>query len=80
MTDQKASTTVPGTVEEVEQSPIAGKPEKANIAVKGPDGAHSAISIENTLTDKSGHNVHLEVGEKVDVTVKTESEPIRFGR
>jgi hypothetical protein len=30
------------------------KPGRANIAVKGPDGKHRVISIENTLTDKSG--------------------------
>jgi hypothetical protein len=80
MIDMTASTTVPGTVEEAEKPSAPGEPEKANIAVKGPDGVHKVISIENTLTDQSGHNVHLKSGEKVEVTVKPENEPIRFGR
>lgn len=71
---------MPGTVEEVEQPSALGGPEKANIAIKGPDGAHKVISIENILTDQSGQNVYLKSGEKVEVTVKAESEPIRFGR
>jgi hypothetical protein len=80
MTDEKASTTVPGTVEEVEEPSAPGEPEKADIAVTGPDGVHKVISIENTLTDKSGHVVHLNAGENVEVTVKLDIEPIRFGR
>jgi hypothetical protein len=80
MIHKKATTTVPGTVEEVEKPSAPGEPEKANIAVKAPDGMHKVISIENTLTDKSGHVVHLEPDENVEVTVKAEIEPIRFGR
>jgi hypothetical protein len=80
MTHEKASTTVPGTVEEVEKPSAPGEPERANIAVTGPDGAHKVISIENTLTDKSGHVVHLNPGENVEVRVKLDTAPIRFGR
>jgi hypothetical protein len=80
MNDEKASTTVPGTVEEVEKPSVLGEVEKANIAVTGPDGAIKVISIENTLIDKSGHVVHLNSGENVEVRVKLDTEPIRFGR
>jgi hypothetical protein len=80
MTDEKASTTVPGKVKEVEKPSAKGEPEKADIAIEGPDGTHKVVTIENILTDKSGQNVHLKPGEKVEVTVKAEIEPIRFGR
>jgi hypothetical protein len=80
MTDEKASATVPGTVEEIVKPSALSEPERANIAVTGPDGKRKVISIENTLTDNSGHDVHLKPGEEVDVTVKAAIEPIRFGR
>ena len=80
MKDEKASATVRGTVEEVVKPKAPKEPEKAHIAVEGPDHHRKVISIENTLTDKSGHAVHLKPGEEVEVTVKAETEPIRFGR
>jgi hypothetical protein len=76
----KASATLPGVVENVVQPAIPGDPEKADIAVEGADDEHKKITIENTLVDKSGHEVHLHPGAKVEVTIKAEPEAIRFGR
>ena len=76
----KATATLPGTVEKVVQPVFSGDPEKAEIAVEGADDAHKKITIENTLIDKSGHEVHLNPGAKVEVTIQAEPEAIRFGR
>jgi hypothetical protein len=76
----KARATLPGTVEKVVKPVIVGDPEKAEIAVEGADDEHKKITIENTLVDKSGHEVHLNPGAKVEVTIKAEPEAIRFGR
>ena len=76
----KARATQPGTVEKVLKPVIPSDPEKAEIAVEGADDGHKKITIENTLIDKSGHEVHLNPGAKVEVTIKAEPEAIRFGR
>ena len=76
----KARATLPGVVENVVQPAIPGDPEKAEIAVEGAEDEHKTITIENTLVDKSGHEVHLHPGAKVEVTIKAEPEAIRFGR
>ena len=76
----RASATLPGVVENVVQPAIPGDPEKADIAVEGADDEHKKITIENTLVDKSGNEVHLHPGAKVEVTIKAEPEAIRFGR
>lgn len=75
-----ASATLTGIVEKVVKPAAPGEPEKAQIAVEGADGAHRKISIENNLIDKSGQEVHLNPGAKVEVTIKAEPEAIRFGR
>jgi hypothetical protein len=75
-----ASATLPGTVEAVIKSLVPSEPEKAQIAVEGADHRHKVISIENTLTDPNGQEVHLNPGAKVEVTIKAEAEAIRFGR
>jgi hypothetical protein len=75
-----ASATLPGTVEAVIKSLVPSEPEKAQIAIEGADHRHKVISIENTLTDPNGQEVHLNPGAKVEVTIKAEPEAIRFGR
>jgi hypothetical protein len=75
-----ASATLPGTVEAIIKSVVPSEPEKAQIAVEGTDHKHKVISIENTLTDQSGQEVHLIPGAKVEVTIRAEPEAIRFGR
>ena len=44
-------------------------PEKAQIALDGPERRHPNLRIENTLTDEHGNNVKLKKGTHVDITV-----------
>jgi hypothetical protein len=71
---EKPSVTVSGTVQKVLQFP--SKPGKVQIAIEGPDLLHKEIRIENTLTDKSGQDVQLKTGAKVEVTIKLTPESI----
>jgi hypothetical protein len=73
MTD-KPSTTLPGTVEKIIESPYPGEPEKAQIAVEGADHLYKEIRIENTLTDENGNEVRLKQGADVEVTVEADQE------
>jgi hypothetical protein len=72
--------TVPGRVEKIVKSPLPNKSDKAQIEIEGTDDEHKRITIENCLEDKDGHEVHLNPGAKVKVTVKPELEEIHFGR
>ena len=65
----KPSTTMPGTVDKIIRSPRPSQPEKAQIAVDGPDHRYRALRIENTLTDENGDEVRLKKGAHVYVTV-----------
>jgi hypothetical protein len=68
---EKSSATVPGTVEKVMESPVAGEPERAHIRIEGADDSHREIRIENTLIDENNEEVHLKLGAKVQVTVRS---------
>jgi hypothetical protein len=50
-------------------SPGPSRPEKAQIAVDGPDHRYRDLRIENTLTDEHGDEVRLKKGAHVQVTV-----------
>ena len=67
---EKASVTLPGTVEKIIRSPHPDLPEKAQIAVEGADELYKEIRIENDLTDEDGEKVRLTVGAEVDVTIE----------
>lgn len=69
---EKPSVTLPGTVEEIIESPHPSIPEKAQINVEGADALYQEIRIENTLTDDKGEEVRLKEGAKVEVTVEAE--------
>ena len=66
---EEPSTTMPGTVDKIIRSPRPSQPEKAQIAVDGPDHRYRALRIENTLTDENGDEVRLKKGAHVYVTV-----------
>jgi hypothetical protein len=66
----KASVTLPGSVEKVVKSDAPNTLETAQIALEGVGEEKNVITIENTLTDKSPHKVHLHPGAKVEVTVE----------
>lgn len=69
---EKASTTLPGTVEQIIRSPLPSEPDKAEIAVEGADDLYKEIRIENTLTDEDGNEVSLKKGAGVEVTIEAE--------
>ncbi|HEY7099706.1 MAG TPA: hypothetical protein VH437_23480 [Terriglobales bacterium] len=71
---EKASSTLPGTVEKIIKSPFPDEPDKAQIAVEGADHLYREIRIENTLTDEQGNEVELKQGVQVDVIVEADPE------
>jgi hypothetical protein len=71
---ERASTTLPGTVEQIIRSPFPSEPDKAEIAVEGADDLYREIRIENTLIDENGNEVSLKEGAQVDVTIAAEPE------
>ena len=40
------------------------------VAIKGSDHSHKEIRIENSLTDKSGQEIQIENGARVELTIK----------
>jgi len=73
---EKASTTLPGTVEQIIRSPFPNEPEKAEIAVEGADDLYKEIRIENTLIDEKGNEVSLKRGAQVEVTIEAAPQDI----
>ena len=67
---KRASTTLPGTVEEIISPSVPSEPENAQIAVQGVDELPLEIRIDNTLTTKNGDEVRLKKGAPVKVTIK----------
>ena len=67
---EQPSATVPGTVDKIIPSSRPSQPEKAQIAVKGPDRRKQDLRIENALTDEHGDDVKLKKGAHVEVTVR----------
>jgi hypothetical protein len=65
---EQPSTSVPGTVDKIIPA-RSSQPEKAQIAVDGPDHQYGDLRIENTLTDEHGGDVRLKKGAHVEVTV-----------
>jgi hypothetical protein len=63
---EKASTTLPATVEKIIKPIAPGKNEKAQIAVEGADHLYREIRIENTLTNENGKKVRLKQGAEVE--------------
>ena len=68
--EEKATVTLPGTVEKIIKPPHPALPELAQIAVDGAEELYREIRIENTLTDKNGEKVKLKEGSEVEVTVE----------
>lgn len=68
---EKAAVTLPGTVEKI-IPPMAGEPEKAQIAIEKADELYREIRVANKLEDKDGKNVGLKEGAQVDVTIEAD--------
>ena len=71
---EKATVTLPGTVEKIIPSIDPDEPEKAQIAVEGAEELYREIRIENTLQDEAGNEVCLKRGAEVEVTIAAEPE------
>jgi hypothetical protein len=69
---EKATVTLPGTVEKIIQSPRPAEPEKAQISIEQADELYREIRIENTLTDESAKKVGLKRGADVEVTIEAD--------
>jgi hypothetical protein len=69
---EKASVTMPGTVEKIIPPVHPSGPEKAQIAVEGADELYREIRIENALTDENGDEVRLKKGAEVEITVEAD--------
>ena len=73
MGEEKASVTLPGTVEKIVKPVHPSLPEKAQIHVEGADHLYKEIRIVNSLTDENGDEVKLKLGAEVEVTVAADS-------
>ena len=71
-TQEKATVTLPGTVEKIIRPVVPQDPEKAQIAVEGADHLYREIRVENELQDVNGQPVKLKEGAKVEVTIEAE--------
>jgi len=72
--DEKAAVTLSGTVEKIIPPILPNQPEKAQISVEGAEHLYKEIRVENTLQDKSGNEVTLKEGAKVDVKIEADPE------
>jgi hypothetical protein len=70
---ERASATLPATVETIVKSPIPNVPEKAQIRLEGAEAPYRELRFENTLTNDNGDHVSLQPGARVKVTVKAET-------
>jgi hypothetical protein len=72
--EEKATVTLPGTVEKVIPSMGPGEPEKAEISIEGAEELYREIRVENTLRDQAGNPVSLKKGAEVEVTIAAEAD------
>jgi hypothetical protein len=70
----KATITLPGTVEKIIRSNHPGEPDKVQIAIEGADELYREIRVENTLHGPDGNAVCLKKGAEVDVSVEAQTE------
>jgi len=73
---ENPSTTLRGTVEKIITPRASSEPERAQISVEGADQLYKELRIENTLTDKGGHEVHLKRGAAVEITLEASPQAV----
>jgi hypothetical protein len=71
---EKATVTLPGTVEKIIPPIVPSEPEKAQIAIEGAEDLYKEIRVENTFEDAAGNPVSLKKGAEVEVTIAAEPE------
>jgi hypothetical protein len=75
--DEKATVTLPATVEKIIPPLNPGQPEKAQIAVEGAEELYKEIRVENTLQDESGNEAGLKEGVKVEITKEAQPNALK---
>jgi hypothetical protein len=70
----KATVTLPGTVEKIIPPITPAHPEKAQIAVEGAEHLYREIRVDNTFQDADGNDVSLKKGATVEVTIAADPE------
>jgi len=70
--NNKPSTTLPGTVEKIIKPIDPREPEKAQIDIEGGEDLYREIRVNNTLKDEKGEEVALKEGAPVDVTIEAD--------
>jgi len=76
----KATITLPGTVEKIIPSPTPSQPDKAQISVEGAEHLYKEIRIDNTLHDSAGNPLSLKKGAEVEVKVSADPEATLPGK
>lgn len=74
MTEEKASTTLPGKVERLIKPLVPGECGKAEISVDGADPLYGEIRIENIMINAQGETISLRPGAEVVVTIEADPE------
>jgi len=70
--NDRPSTTLPGTVGRVIKPADRREPDKVQIDIEGAEDLYREIRIENTLKDEKGEEVALKEGAPVDVTIEAD--------
>jgi hypothetical protein len=73
---EKATVTLPATVEKIIPPVIPSEPEKAQITVHGAEDLYREIRLDNTLQDDAGNEVKLKPGAEVEVTIEAPPQAI----
>lgn len=70
----KATVTLPATVEKVIPAIHPSAPDKVQISVEGAEELYKEIRVENVLADGDGNAVALKEGAEVEVTIAADPE------
>jgi len=71
---EKATVTLPATVEKVIPAIRPTDPDKVQISVEGAEELYREIRVENVLQDEDGNAVALKEGAEVEVTIAADPE------
>ena len=70
---ERASVTLPGTVQKIIPPSVSDEKEKAEISIETAEPLYKEIRVDNVLQDKNtGETVELKPGVSVDVTIEAE--------
>ncbi|HEY6128887.1 MAG TPA: hypothetical protein VIW23_11960 [Candidatus Acidoferrum sp.] len=74
---EKATVTLPGTVEKI--IPAIGNlvPERAQINIEGGEELYREIRVDNQLKDADGNPVSLKTGAEVDVKIEADPNSVK---